>query len=285
MPQEIGVVDIQPIFARFARVRNDKIRQFLAEILATFLLCFGGIGAIAVSTFSNGSTSSLAVPIGFGFGGAMGIIASGKVSGAHMNPAVSLAFFLTGRLSIVRFILYVSGQLLGAFVAALAVFTLYIDQLKSYGPDQFSMKTASIFATYPNDTVSVFGAFWDQTVSTAIFVLYILSFCDTKNSGIPTGAAALLFGTTITVMAGSAGFNCGGAINPARDFGPRFFTLIAGWGWEPFQANSHFFWIPIVGPMFGAVLGTVVYILLISNHWPTDDESITEVEEEESSRV
>lgn len=69
-------------------------------------------------------------------------------------------------------------------------------------------------------------------------------------------------------MIGTAfAYNCGYAINPARDFAPRLFTLIAGWGSQTFTAGNYFFWIPIVGPLVGAVVGSLIYTVMIASHW------------------
>jgi glycerol uptake facilitator-like aquaporin len=90
---------------------------------------------------------------------------------------------------------------------------------------------------------------------------------DKRNSELPHGTAAIIVGFTITVLGASFAFNCGNAINPARDLAPRLFTFMAGWGSQTFTSGNYFFWIPIVGPMCGSVLGSLVYILTISAHW------------------
>lgn len=80
------------------------------------------------------------------------------------------------------------------------------------------------------------------------------------------GLNAILCGLIVFLLAMSYSYNSGGAINPARDFGPRLFTFIAGWGTKVFTAGHYFFWIPLVAPFLGAILATVLYLFLISNH-------------------
>lgn len=70
----------------------------------------------------------------------------------------------------------------------------------------------------------------------------------------------------VTVIGTAFAYNCGYAINPARDFGPRLFTWLAGWGSQVFTAGHYFFWVPIIAPLLGAVLGTLIYLILISIH-------------------
>lgn len=92
-----------------------------------------------------------------------------------------------------------------------------------------------------------------------------MAITDKRNEQIPHGASAILVGLIVVLLGMSFGYNCGGAINPARDFGPRFFTFIAGWGHQVFTAGNYFFWIPLVAPMLGSLVGTFLYLFFISN--------------------
>jgi MIP family channel proteins len=179
--------------------------------------------------------------------------------------------FLTGRLTPLRFLIYVIGQLLGAFLAAVIVFVLYLDALKSYGENMHSLDTAGIFGTYPGAHLSIFGGLFDQTFGTFILVLVVLAITDKKNVQLPHGTVAILVGFTIFLIGTAFAYNCGYAVNPARDFAPRLFTLMAGWGTKTFTAGTYFFWIPIVGPLLGALVAVFVYIFFISAHWPQTD--------------
>lgn len=181
---------------------------------------------------------------------------------------------LLGRISGTRFFFYVIAQCLGAWFASLMVFLVYLNQLQRFHGGMFSIETAGIFATYPadvNDPTNTFSLFVDQFFSTALFIMAILAITDKLNSEISHELVAILIGLSLTVIGASYGLNCGFAVNPARDFAPRIFTAMAGWGAKTFQAGHGFFWIPILAPMMGSFLGTISYSLFISNHWNPDD--------------
>lgn len=191
-----------------------------------------------------------------------------------MNPAVSFSIYLLGRMPGYKFFLYVISQCLGAFFASLMVFLVYLNQLQRYKNGMFSIETAGIFATYPNDVndpTNTFSLFMDQFFSTALFIIAILAITDKLNTEMTHEVVAILIGASLTVIGASYGLNCGFAVNPARDFAPRIFTAMAGWGAKTFQAGNGFFWIPVFAPMMGSVLGTISYSLFISNHWNPDD--------------
>jgi len=129
--------------------------------------------------------------------------------------------------------------MIGAFLAAFFVWVAYLEAIYT----KETPITAGIFATYPNDQgFSAFGGFFDQLVSTSLLVILVLAVCDKNNNEIPSGTTYILIGLAIALTGTAFGFNCGGAVNPARDFAPRIFTAIAGWGTYPFTANNYFFW-------------------------------------------
>ena len=139
---------------KYIKVQSETARQFMAEILGTFLLCLIGCSSVAqFKFFSKESSDSnfLPVHISFGLGAMIAVVTVGKVSGAHLNPAVSLAMLITGRLTFVKFLIYSFAQFVGAFLAAGVVFLLYLDGLRAYKPGMFSLDAAGIFATYPNN--------------------------------------------------------------------------------------------------------------------------------------
>ena len=105
-----------------------------------------------------------------------------------------------------------------------------------------SDKILGIFATYPNDSLSIFGGFFDQFFATSLLIIVVLAITDKKNNELPNGTTAILVGITILTIGTSFGYNCGYAINPARDFGPRVFTAISGWNLRPFEKGNYFFW-------------------------------------------
>jgi glycerol uptake facilitator-like aquaporin len=131
------------------------------------------------------------------------------------------------------------------------------------------LATAGIFSTYPQPYLSTFpGGFIDQVVGTAILVGVILGITDQRNGPAPAGLAPVVVGLLVVGIGMAFGVNCGYAINPARDFGPRVFTYLAGWGSEVFRAGNHWWWVPIVGPLAGGVLGGWLYDLFVGRRFP-----------------
>jgi len=112
------------------------------------------------------------------------------------------------------------------------------------------------------------GGLVDQVVGTALLLLVIFALGDTKNFAPEPRIAPLLVGALVVVIGMTFGYNAGYAINPARDLGPRLFTFLAGWGSDVFRAGPFWFWVPIVGPLVGGVLGGFLYDALIARHHP-----------------
>nr|XP_055058823.1 aquaporin-9-like [Misgurnus anguillicaudatus] len=251
-------------------VKRDIIREFLAELLGTFVLILFGCGSVAQNVLSKGQQGeNLTVHFGFTLGVMLAVYMSGGISGGHVNPAVSLAMVVLGKLPIIKFPVYVAAQFVGAFLGSCAVFILYYDAFAGFGYVVTGNNTsAGIFASYPRDDLSLFNGFIDQVIGTAALVLCILAIVDRKNIGAPKGLEPLIIGLSIMAIAVSMSFNCGYPINPARDFGPRLFTAIAGWGIEVFRAGNGWWWVPVVGPMVGGVVGAVMYFLMIELHHP-----------------
>ncbi|XP_072258424.1 aquaporin-9 isoform X2 [Pyxicephalus adspersus] len=207
----------------------------------------------------------------------MAIYATGGVSGGHINPAVSFAMCITGRLEWVKLPFYVSAQFLGAITGSALVFGVYYDSLMKYTGGVFTVDgpnaTAHIFATYPAPYLSTINGLADQILSTALLLIMVFAIFDKKNIAAPKGLEPIAVGLLIMLLGLSLGSNCGGAMNPARDLGPRIFTAAAGWGYEVFTTGNNFWWIPVVGPLVGGALGAYVYILCIEAHHHNGQES------------
>lgn len=129
----------------------------------------------------------------------------------------------------------------------------------------YSIEIASIFSTYPNTNLSTFGGLFDQTIGTFLLITVYMSLIDKRNADLHCGVAAIIMGLTVSVIGMSFGYNAAYALNPARDFSPRLFTLIVGFGTKTFSYGNYFFWIPLVAPMIGSFLATIFYILFINN--------------------
>jgi MIP family channel proteins len=201
------------------------------------------------------------------------------VTGAHLNPAVTLALAVHRRFPWTKVAPYTVAQMAGAFVASAVVYATYAEALTAYdgGVRQVAgaQGTAGIWATYPQPFLSVFpGGFLDQVVGTALLVGVILAITDSRNSPAPAGLAPVIVGMLVVLIGASFGFNAGYAINPARDFAPRLFTAIAGWGRDVFRASDGWWWVPVVAPCIGGVLGGWVYDLFVGGRFP-DVEPVT----------
>ena len=245
------------------------VREMLAEFLGTFVLIVFGIGVVAQTVLSKGSAgTTLSINISWGLAVMMGCYVAAGVTGAHLNPAVTLALAVHRRFPWGKVGPYAVAQTAGAFVASAVVFLTYYEALAAFdaGTRQVTgpLATAGIWATYPQPFLSTFpGGFMDQVVGTALLVGVIFGITDVRNSAPPPGTTPVIVGLLVVLIGATFGFNSGYAINPARDFGPRLFTSMAGWGGEVFRAGNGWWWVPIVAPCLGAVLGGWTYDLCV----------------------
>jgi MIP family channel proteins len=206
-------------------------RTALAEFLGTFLLVFAGPGAIVINEVSGGELTHLGVGLSFGLAVTAAIVAFGGVSGAHINPAVSLGFALNGRLSWSQLPVYVGPQLLGAVIAAALLLALFGN-------------VAGLGATVPSG--SDLQALVLEVVISFFLITVILGAI--TDSGASLGSAALLIGGYVGLAAIFAGPIAGASMNPARSVGP---SLVSG-VWD-----GH--WVYWLGPIGGALLATLAF--------------------------
>jgi MIP family channel proteins len=253
---------------------NALSRELLAEFFGTFILIVFGVGVVAQVVLSKGAAgSTLSINIAWGLAVTMGCYVAAGVTGAHLNPAVTLALAVHRRFPWNRVLPYSLAQLAGAFIASAVVFVTYREALYAFdsgvrqviGPQG----TAGIWATYPQPFLSVFpGGFIDQVVGSALLVGVIFAITDTRNSPAPAGLAPVVVGLLVLLIGATYGFNSGYAINPARDLGPRLFTFVAGWGGDVFRAGNGWWWVPVVAPCVGGVAGGWAYDFFIGSRFP-----------------
>jgi MIP family channel proteins len=255
-------------------MQKGLVREMLAEFLGTFVLIVFGCGVVAQFVLSKGTAgSALSINVAWGLAVTMGCYVSAGVTGAHLNPAVTLALAAHRRFPWGKVLPYSLAQLAGAFVASVVVFVTYHEAINAFdgGVRQVlgAQGTAGIWATYPQPYLSTFpGGFIDQVVGTALLVGVIFGITDSRNSPAPAGLAPVVVGLLVLVIGATFGFNSGYAINPARDFGPRLFTFVAGWGGEVFRAGHAWWWVPIVAPCVGGVAGGWAYDLCVGHRFP-----------------
>ncbi|GLY64575.1 MIP/aquaporin family protein [Amycolatopsis taiwanensis] len=269
-----------------SKLRRNTGGELLAEFLGTAVLIMFGCGSVAVAVAGLPGSGRQSVPFGaanwliiaWGWGLAVvfGVYVAGGVSGAHINPAVTLAFAIRRKFPWAKVVPYWAAQVVGAFAGAAVVYAVYHNAIDFYNATQAppltrpdSLPTFSIFATFP---AQYFGGVWwgpfvDQVVGTALLVGIIAALIDRRNMSPGSNVAPYMIGFVVVAIGLTFGTNAGYAINPARDFGPRLLTFAAGWGNKAFPGNgvwfSNYWWIPIAGPLVGGVLGILIYDLFI----------------------
>ncbi|MEU6573273.1 MIP/aquaporin family protein [Streptomyces sp. NPDC046805] len=287
-------VEIAPLISPSRlRSRGGLLGECLAEFLGTFVLTSFGCGVVATAVVAlpgSGRTEGpttiflaagdwLLITWGWALAVVFGIYVAGGVSGAHINPAVTLAFAVRRKFPWAKVLPYWVAQFAGAFVGAALVYGVYHDAINAYEQAVKAPKTGghtlatfSIFATFPASYFhgGIWGPLIDQIVGTAFLVMFVVALIDLHNLAVQSNLGPLLIGFAVAAIGMSFGANAGYAINPARDFGPRLVTWLVGWkslafpGTEP-GSFSNYFWIPLVGPLIGGVVGVLVYDLFIGD--------------------
>jgi MIP family channel proteins len=228
-------------------IGGNVLGSALAELIGTFILVFTGC-AVAVAAILQRPTAgpafydSLAVALAFGIALVVVVAAIGHVSGAHVNPAVTLALAVTNKFPWGLVPLYIGAQLLGAILGAVAVWISYGDAAR---------EVASVAATFPVDGVGDLRAFLVELLITFILVFVVLSVATDDRA--PAGVAPLAVGFALACGVLIAGPVTGGSLNPARTLGPM---IVAG------QFNA--LWVYILAPVIGGVLAAVLYDRFVS---------------------
>jgi glycerol uptake facilitator protein len=258
--------------------------ELFAEFFGTFvLICFGdGVVAMLWALIGSGRTDNPATALLGGgdwllitFGWAMAVTFAiytvGGVTGAHINPAITLGAAIRKQLPWNKVAPYWVVQVAGAFVGAALVFLVYNNAINHY--DQVhgivkghanSLPTYSTFATFPAPYFhNVAGPVVDEIVGTFFLALFVFAVTDELNLAPSSNLGPLIVGFIVLAVGISFGANSGYAINPARDFGPRLFAWIAGWGKVAMPGDygwiNTYFWVPIVAPLIGASLAVPAY--------------------------
>ncbi|WP_445399111.1 MIP/aquaporin family protein [Streptomyces sp. LE64] len=257
-----------------SRWRNSMLGELSAEFAGTLILILFGCGVVAqVVAAELGDHDSIAWA--WGLGVTLGIYVAGRLSGAHLNPAVTLALAVFKGFEWRKVLPYAAAQTAGAFVAALLVRWNYSEVLAQADPEH-TFKTQIVFSTLPGNgtyPISEFGALRDQIIGTAILLFLIFAVTDLLNTPPGANLAALIIGLVVVAIGMAWGVDAGYAINPARDLGPRLASYLTGYGeaWRD-QYGNLYFWVPIVGPLIGGVLGAWLYKVLVGRFLPQADE-------------
>jgi len=256
--------------------RRSLVGELSAEFVGTAILILFGCGVVAQVVTSKGTLGDHdSIAWAWGLGVTFGVYAAARISGAHINPAVTLALAVFRGFEWRKVLPYMGAQTLGAFVAALLVRWNYTETLAAVDPGH-TFKTQFVFSTLPGNgalPVGELGALRDQIIGTAILLFLILAVTDTKNSAPVAWMAPFVIGLIVVAIGMAWGTDAGYAINPARDFGPRLASFLTGYGsaWHD-QNGALYFWVPIIGPLVGGVLGAGAYVGLVERFLPREEE-------------
>lgn len=260
---------------------------FVGEFVGTFILVFFGCGSVATAVLTGAQVGIFQVAIVWGIGIATAIYLTSSLSGAHLNPAVTISLATWADFPWRNVARYIAAQFLGAFAASIVLFVIYRGALLSYEAAHHVVRgapgseaTAMIFGEFfPNPggkpftdevrlTVSHPAAFFIEFVGTAILMLVILGVTNARNESRPQILTAASIGLTVTILISLLGPLTMAAFNPARDLAPRVFSSLAGWGMIPFTANgAGWFTVYVLAPVLGGLAGGAFYRWFLAPHY------------------
>lgn len=263
------------------RAGSGLLGELSAEFAGTMILILFGCGVVAQVAAGGALTDPPgglgdhdSIAWAWGLGVTLGVYVAARLSGAHLNPAVTVALAAFKGFAWSKVAPYALAQTAGAFVAALLVRWNYSEALAKADPGH-TVKTQTVFSTLPANgnpalPVHEWGAFRDQVIGTAILLLLIMAITDMLNTPPGANLAPFVIGLVVVAIGMAWGTNAGYAINPARDFGPRLASFITGYGgaWRD-QYGNLYFWVPIVAPLVGGLLGAGLYKAMIGRFLPS----------------
>ena len=247
--------------------RNSLTGELLAEFLGTLVLIALGDGVVA-AVVAGGNGDFVMITLAWGLAVTMGIYVAGGLSGAHLNPAVTIALAARQDIPWSKVLPYSVAQLLGAFCGAAMVLLDYGKLIDKHAAELLAagkfadlqsakLSLDGIFFTHPR--VDLASGFIDQLLGTALLLFLIRAVTDTRNNAALSNLGPFIVGLVVVVIGQSFGTMAGYAINPARDLGPRLLACVGGWGSVPFTEDGGYWWVPIVAPIIGALIGIYVY--------------------------
>jgi glycerol uptake facilitator protein len=251
--------------------------QCLAEVVGTAILILFGVGVVAQVVSREGDLGNYnTIAWAWGLGVTFGVYTAARTSGAHLNPAVTLALAVFRGFEWRKVLPYMGAQVVGAFIAALIVRAAYHEAIMNVDPET-TIATQGIFSTLPGNgaiDISHLTALFDQIIGTALLLFLILALTDVRNNAPVAWMAPFIIGLVVVAIGMAWGTNAGYAINPARDFGPRLASYLTGYETAfQDQGGALYFWVPIVGPLIGGLVGAGIYVALIGPHLPELEEA------------
>ncbi len=238
------------------------------------LMLFGNGVVAMVVLFGTGVPGEIVhggwtnINFGWALGVTMGCYVAGRISGAHINPAVTLALAAFRGFPWRKVIPYSVAQILGGFCGAALVFWDFLPAFRAADPRLDH--TAGVFTTFPTYPQLPSAGLLDQTIGTALLVFLVFAIIDQRNQPPLANLTPVLIGAVVLGIGMSFGGLHGYAINPARDFGPRLFTVVAGFKNNGLTDGAPVFWVPIVGPLVGGLIGAAAYDLGVRRYMPPE---------------
>lgn len=251
----------------------------IGEIFGTFILILLGDGVVA----NVGLAPRLAAPaynwntitLGWAFAVIVAVYVSAGVSGAHINPAVTIALAVKRGFPWGKVLPYIVAQFIGAFLGAAGVYLVYMDGLRAAGmPNVWCTGPGSIFGqafwggegAAATGSYSLLNAVIAEIFGTAVLLWGVLASGDSKNTGLMHNLGPFLVGFTVLSVGLSLGGPSGYSINPARDLGPRLFGALVG----TTGLFDGLYWLvaPVLAPIVGAVIGVFTYDWFVTNFLP-----------------
>ena len=269
------------------------MRKSVAEFCGTFILVFFGCGVVHTATLYGAQVGLGQIALVWGLAVMFGIYVSGAISGGHLNPAMTLAFAVHRQMPWKDVAPYWIGQFSGAFCAAAVLYVLFAPSIKAFekteGLEPKSIVTARCYGEYYSSPHAVADwrtdqnwtkpapmrvAFLAEAIGTFFLAFIVFALIDPRNRARPTGPLTPVFvGLTIAMLISIIAPLTQAGFNPARDFAPRLFAYLAGWGNTAIPGpNGHGFWIVyIIAPCVGSVLGGLVYNHTIRRGLPVSE--------------
>lgn len=250
--------------------------ELISEAVAVFIIIAFGDSVAGMYTLYSPSPYQGAywgVCIAWGLAVTMAIYATGSISGTHANPSVTLALALYRKFSWSKVIPYCVAQLAGGFLGAAVVYALYVPVIDHFNAAAHLTRVAGgaagVFFTHPGLAITPQHAFVDEIILTAFLMFGIFAITEQYNEMAPrANSGAFMIGLLVALIGASMGYLEAWAINPARDFGPRVFCFVSGWGPSAFPSPENYWWVPILGPLMGGVVGGGAYQFVIRPYLP-----------------
>lgn len=248
-------------------MENKKLfGECLSEFIGCLIFILIGCGAVASKVLLNVDISQWEMSIIWGLAVMLAVYVTASVSGAHLNPAVTISLAIHRGFDKKKILPYIASQIAGCFTAAAIVYLVFNTYFTDFEfannitrASYDGLATAGIFTTYPANGLNIIQAFSVEFIITMVLMITILALGEKSNTTKPgANLNPLILGSVIAIIGSSFGALTGFAMNPARDFGPKLFACIAGWGKYSFGQNMYFT-VPIIAPILAAILAGYVY--------------------------